>query len=81
MAETLKESISDSSQSAKQERPKLPPVDFSAFIAELGTTAFRTSRQSKQSPLDACLYHNEPDPFRWLCDVYYRDRGYPRTRS
>ena len=41
----------------------------------------RTARQSKQSPLDACLYDNESDPFRWLCDVYYRDRGYPRPRS
>ncbi len=40
MAEESKESTSDSSQSTEQERPKLPPVDFSAFIAELGTTAF-----------------------------------------
>ena len=40
MAEESKESTSDSSQSTDQERPKLPPVDFSAFIAELGTTAF-----------------------------------------
>ncbi len=40
MAEESKESISDSSQPTEQERPKLPPVDFSAFIAELGTTAF-----------------------------------------
>ena len=29
----------------------------------------------KQSPLDACLYHNESDPFRWLCEVYYRGQG------
>ena len=40
MAEESKESTSDSSQPTEQERPKLPPVDFSAFIAELGTTAF-----------------------------------------
>ena len=40
MAEESKESTSDNSQSTEQERPKLPPVDFSAFIAELGTTAF-----------------------------------------
>ena len=40
MAEESKESTSDSSQSTEQERPQLPPVDFSAFIAELGTTAF-----------------------------------------
>ena len=40
MAEESKESTSDSSQSTEQERSKLPPVDFSAFIAELGTTAF-----------------------------------------
>lgn len=40
MAETSKESTPDSSQSSEQENPKLPPVDFSAFIAELGTTAF-----------------------------------------
>ena len=40
MAETSKESTSDSPQSTEQDRPKLPPVDFSAFIAELGTTAF-----------------------------------------
>ena len=39
MAETSKESTSDSSQSTEQERPELPPVNFSAFIAELGTTA------------------------------------------
>ena len=39
MAETSKESTSDSSQSTEQERPKLPPIDFSAYIAELGTTA------------------------------------------
>ncbi len=40
MAEASKGSTSDSSQSTEQERPQLPPVDFSAFIAELGTTAF-----------------------------------------
>ena len=40
MAEESKESTSDGAQSTEQERPKLPPVDFSAFIAELGTTAF-----------------------------------------
>ncbi len=40
MAEESKEPTSDSTQSTEQERPKLPPVDFSAFIAELGTTAF-----------------------------------------
>ena len=40
MAEESKESTSDSTQSTEQERPQLPPVDFSAFIAELGTTAF-----------------------------------------
>ena len=40
MAETSKESTSDSPQSTEQDRPKLPPVDFSAFIAELGTTVF-----------------------------------------
>ena len=40
MAEASQESTSDNSQSTEQERPKLPPVDFSAFIAELGTTAF-----------------------------------------
>ena len=40
MAEASKELTSDSTQSTEQERPKLPPVDFSAFIAELGTTAF-----------------------------------------
>ena len=40
MAEESKESTSDSAQSTEQERPKLPPIDFSAFIAELGTTAF-----------------------------------------
>ena len=40
MAEESKESTSDSSQSTEQESPQLPPVDFSAFIAELGTTAF-----------------------------------------
>lgn len=39
MAEESKESTSDSSQSTEQERPKLPPIDFSAFIAELGMTA------------------------------------------
>ena len=39
MAEESKGSTSDSSQSTEQESPKLPPVDFSAFIAELGTTA------------------------------------------
>ena len=39
MAEESKESTSDSSQSTEQERPKLPPVDFSAFVAELGMTA------------------------------------------
>ena len=39
MAEESKESTSDSSQSTEQERPQLPPVDFSAFIAELGMTA------------------------------------------
>ena len=39
MAETSNESTSDSSQSTDQDRPKLPPVDFSAFIAELGMTA------------------------------------------
>lgn len=39
MAEASKESTSDSSQSTEQERPKLPPIDFSAFIAELGMTA------------------------------------------
>ena len=40
MAEESKESTSDSTQSTEQERTQLPPVDFSAFIAELGTTAF-----------------------------------------
>ena len=40
MAEASEESTSDSPQSTQQERPTLPPVDFSAFIAELGTTAF-----------------------------------------
>ena len=40
MAEASKESTADSSQPTGQERTKLPPVDFSAFIAELGTTAF-----------------------------------------
>ena len=40
MAEESKEPTSDSTQSTEQERPQLPPVDFSAFIAELGTTAF-----------------------------------------
>ena len=40
MAEESKESTSDSTPSTEQERPELPPVDFSAFIAELGTTAF-----------------------------------------
>ena len=39
MAEASKESTADSSQSTGQERTQLPPVDFSAFIAELGTTA------------------------------------------
>ena len=39
MAETSNESTSDSSQSTEQGRPKLPPIDFSAFIAELGMTA------------------------------------------
>jgi hypothetical protein len=39
MAEESKEPTSDSTQSTEQERPQLPPVDFSAFIAELGTTA------------------------------------------
>lgn len=39
MAETSNESTSDSSQSTEQDRPKLPPIDFSAFIAELGMTA------------------------------------------
>lgn len=39
MAEESKESTSERSQSTEQERPKLPPVDFSAFIAELGATA------------------------------------------
>ena len=39
MAEASKESTSDSTQPTEQERPQLPPVDFSAFIAELGTTA------------------------------------------
>ena len=39
MAETSNESTSDSSQSADQGSPKLPPIDFSAFIAELGMTA------------------------------------------
>ena len=38
MAEESKEST-DSSQPTEQERPKLPPIDFSAFIAELGMTA------------------------------------------
>ena len=40
MTEESKESTSDNAQSAEQERPQLPPIDFSAFIAELGTTAF-----------------------------------------
>ena len=40
MAEESKESTSAGAQSTEQERSKLPPVDFSAFIAELGTTAF-----------------------------------------
>ena len=40
MAEASEESTSDSPQSTQQERPTLQPVDFSAFIAELGTTAF-----------------------------------------
>ena len=39
MAEVSKESTADSSQSTGQERTQLPPVDFSAFIAELGLTA------------------------------------------
>ena len=39
MADASNESTSDSSQSTEQGRPKLPPVDFSAFIAELGMTA------------------------------------------
>ena len=39
MAEESKEPTSDSTQSTEQERPQLPPVDFSAFIAEFGTTA------------------------------------------
>ena len=39
MADEPKESTSDSSQSTEQDRPKLPPIDFSAFIAELGMTA------------------------------------------
>ena len=39
MAEASKESTSDSSQSTEQERSPLPPIDFSAFIAELGMTA------------------------------------------
>ena len=39
MAEASKESTADSSQSTGQERTQLPPIDFSAFIAELGTTA------------------------------------------
>ena len=39
MAETPNESTSDSSQSADQGSSKLPPIDFSAFIAELGMTA------------------------------------------
>ena len=39
MAEASKESTSDSTQPTEQKRPQLPPVDFSAFIAELGTTA------------------------------------------
>ena len=40
MAEASKESTSaDSSQSTEQDSPKLPPIDFSAFIAELGMTA------------------------------------------
>ena len=39
MAETSNESTSGSSQSTEQDRPKLPPIDFSAFIAELGMTA------------------------------------------
>ena len=49
MVEDSKESTSDSSQSTAQERPKLPPVDFSAFIAELGMTAF-TYLGGLQSP-------------------------------
>ena len=40
MAEESKESTSDSTQSTEQERPELPPIDFSAYIADLGTTAF-----------------------------------------
>ena len=39
MAEESKDSTPDRSQSTEQDRPKLPPVDFSDFIAELGTTA------------------------------------------
>ena len=39
MAGTSNKSTSDSSQSTEQDRPKLPPIDFSAFIAELGMTA------------------------------------------
>ena len=39
MTETSNESTSDSSQSTEQDRPKLPPIDFSAFVAELGMTA------------------------------------------
>ena len=39
MAETSSESTSDTSQSTEQDRPKLPPIDFSALIAELGMTA------------------------------------------
>ena len=49
MAEASKESTSDSSQSTEQERPKLPPVDFSALIAELGTTAFCLPRWASKS--------------------------------
>ena len=40
MAEGSKERTSDSAQSTQQERPKLPPVDFSTFISELAATAF-----------------------------------------
>lgn len=39
MADTSNESTLDSFQSTEQDRPKLPPIDFSAFIAELGMTA------------------------------------------
>jgi len=44
-SETTSESVtsettSESTQSTQQERPKLPPVDFTSFISELATTAF-----------------------------------------